>query len=58
MLFKDLRAEDITQKGSYLGSIYQEEGLEGTKFKKNKKKKTTKKDKGRFASSFTLQNFP
>ena len=49
MLFKDLRAEDITQKGSYLGSIYQEEGHEGNKFKKNKKKKTTKKDKGRFA---------
>ena len=41
---KDLRAEDITGSGSYLGAIYQEEGEGGGKFKK-KKKRTTKKDK-------------
>ena len=46
MSSKDLRAEDITGSGSYLGAIYQEEVNEGGgKFKK-KKKRTTKKDKG------------
>ena len=49
MSSKDLRAEDITGSGSYLGAIYQEEvnegGGGGGKFKK-KKKRTTKKDKG------------
>lgn len=48
MSSKDLRAEDITGSGSYLGAIYQEEANEGGgggKFKK-KKKRTTKKDKG------------
>ena len=47
MSSKDLRAEDITGSGSYLGAIYQEEVSEGGggKFKK-KKKRTTKKDKG------------
>ena len=47
MSSKDLRAEDITGSGSYLGAIYQEEVNEsGGKFKKKKKKRTTKKDKG------------
>ena len=46
MSSKELRAEDITGSGSYLGAIYQEEVDEGGKFKKKKKKRTTKKDKG------------
>lgn len=46
MSSRDLRAEDITGSGSYLGAIYQEEVDEGGKFKKKKKKRTTKKSKG------------
>ena len=49
MSSKDLRAEDITGSGSYIGAIYQEEVDEGGKFKKKKKKRTTKKDKGGIA---------
>ena len=51
MSSKDLRAEDITGSGSYIGAIYQEEVDEGGKFKKKKKKRTTKKDKGGIARS-------